>query len=174
MPDPPSPIEAVDKSLDVVKKASELTNGTITYSFDKQTKRAKKEPENCECPDPETKRQYFRKITYRHRFFGLPFGFWDQVRLRLGITWEYNGCDVIGAIPYLGSSVARMGWSADVKIVAVDTDQTVTPKCDCCKKAVCVKFQYTVVINPPFQGTRTHSGTVIVCANGDLTHNPIN
>ena len=157
-------IDVVGKGLDVIKKAQELTDGSITYSFDKQTKRAKKR-KDCVCKDLQTKREIFRVLKYVQIL-----GLWDQVRIRLGIRWQYNGCDVIGAIPYLGSSVARMGWSADLKVVAINTDTTSRSTCECCEKSVCVTFQYTITINPLLQGTRTHSGEITVCGDGSSKH----
>ncbi|MDX1636767.1 MAG: hypothetical protein R3281_02280 [Balneolaceae bacterium] len=163
-------MESITQGLDIVKSAVDLSDGNITRKFDKQTKRATKS-KDCECPVHDPNRQIFRVLKYRHRLFGIPgVGFWDQVRIRLGIRWQYNGCDVIGAIPYLGSSVARMGWSANIEAVAIDTDTTSDAECECCETASCVTFQYTITIDPPLQATRTHSGEITVCGDGSSDH----
>ncbi|MDX1532521.1 MAG: hypothetical protein R3362_13400 [Rhodothermales bacterium] len=162
------PLDVIGTGLDVVKGAVELSDGNITRTFDRQTKRAEKLPD-CRCDDLEIARQIFRVIKFVH-FTGL----YDLVRIRLGVRWQYNGCDVIGAIPYLGSSVARIGWSADVEVRAIDTDTTANAACECCERSVCVAFQYTVTIDPLVQATRTRSGEILVCGDGFSDHTTYN
>jgi hypothetical protein len=90
------------------------------------------------------------------------------VRVRLFVTWEYNGCDVIGATFILGSSVARLGWEADITGSNVDTTKRNASTCpDCCERCACVNLKYSIKVKPPFiVGTRTEEGIVTVCGNG--------
>lgn len=159
---PAAALTAVSTGLDVVKKAQELSDGNLTYSFDKQTKRARK-TEDCECPAGPVYRAPIRLIRFRN-IFGI-----DLARVRLNARWEANGCDVIGAIGFLGSSAARLGWSADVRVVSIDTDRTVAPRCECCQRGVGVAFTYTIVIDPALQATRTYSGEFSLFADGSYT-----
>ena len=87
---------------------------------------------------------------------------------------QYDSYNVIGTIPYLGLSVARLGWSAGIKVIAIDANTTAIATCECYEESVCVTFQYIIIIDPPLQATRPHSRLITVCGDGSYNNTVYN
>jgi hypothetical protein len=139
--------------------------GRISETFDSVSKRAiPRNDDGCAVCEPRRKRQeveVYRSINAIYRF--------EFVRIRLFVTWEFNGCDVIGATFILGSSVARFGWEADIVGQNLETTTTKRTTCDdCCARCACVSLKYSIKVSPPLglPGARGTEGIVVVCGNG--------
>ncbi len=152
-----------------LEAASKHTGGSLDISIESQSREGDKDP-GCECPAFS---RYHRKVMHlTHRTILQRFIKPSDVAVRLiiGIRWQGNGCDVIGAMPYLGSgSQAGFGASVTGTIQAVNS-VIGRPQgmCDCCEHAACAEFSVALVIDPWIGPTVIKSGHIIVCANGEV------
>ena len=85
------------------------------------------------------------------------------------LDFEWNGCDVTGAVFNLGDGSFE-GWrnTAVASAKAVDTDLWAVPKpdCECCAKAACVKFSLSWQVRGWFGQEWNSSGILWTCGNG--------
>lgn len=85
------------------------------------------------------------------------------------LDFEWNGCDVTGAVFNLGPGSFE-GWrnTATASAKAVDTDLWAIPKpkCECCVRAACVKFSLSWQVRGWFGQEWNNSGLIWVCGNG--------
>jgi hypothetical protein len=152
----------------VVLGALKSLGNNITYSFDTVSKDAQpRNDEACRGCQPQTKKAEVRVLKH-DKLLGVRL--FDNLRIRLNVYWEYNGCDVKGAIFSFGSCAARLGWEAEVTGTNLDTNATAASGCArCCERAACVKLHYSIKVKPPIQATRIYEGTVTVCGDGTAT-----
>ncbi len=161
--------DIVQNATAVIKKVGELTGGSISITIDSQSKEGNKDPKDCECPNATHYHRKVMSLTHRALLQRVLRPSGAAVRLSIGIRWQGNGCDVIGAMPYLGSdSMAGYGTAVTGTIQAVESvvgrPQQV---CGCCQRATCVEFSVALLINPLIGATVIRSGHIIVCANGE-------
>ena len=161
---------AADDGTSIIKKAAELTGGSIHITIDSQSKEGERDPEECQCPNVQPYQREVMRLTHRaflQRWL-KPSSF--AVRLTIGVRWQGDGCSVIGARPYIGSdSCAGFGTSVTGTIQAVPSAfGRPQEACDCCSRATCVEFAVSLSIQPMIGSTSVKSGHIIVCANGEV------
>ncbi len=162
-------LEISQDAKTLAQTAAELTSGNINISIESVSLQGAKETD-CECPPFTRYHRQVMHLTHRtllQRLIRPPAA---AVRLTIGIRWQGNGCDVVGAAPYLGSgSMAGYGTSVTGAIRAVESAVGRPQKvCDCCESAACAEFSVSLVIDPMIGSTVIKSGHIIVCANGEV------
>jgi len=166
----PNPVVIVEGATTIIKGADELTNGNISINIDSQSVDGDKNPDDCTCPNVTRYNKVVMSLTHRAFLQKLVSPNGKAVSLSIGIRWQGNGCDVIGATPYLATgSSAGYGTSVTGSISAVRSAVTRPQQiCDCCEKAAVAEFSVALLVNPLIGETVTYSGYIIVCANGEV------